>query len=101
MTQPETVENCEKNTGLVIAETFETISSETVPAVLVANHGPFVWGHTPQEAVYHAVIVEFLAKLEIHTVRLNPDAPRPPRHLIEKHYLRKHGDGAYHGQQKI
>lgn len=101
MTRAETVENYEKNTGLVIAETFGTISPEEVPAVLVANHGPFVWGHSPQEAVYHAVIVEFLAKLEIHTERLNQDAPRPPRHLIEKHYLRKHGVGAYYGQQKM
>jgi hypothetical protein len=30
---------------------------------------------------------------------LNPDAPRPARHLIEKHYLRKHGADAYYGQR--
>ena len=99
MTQAETVEKYEKNTGLVIVETFKKLDPRQIPAVLVANHGPFVWGSDPQDAVHNAVIVEFLAKLELHARQLNPDAPRPPRHLIKKHYLRKHGANAYYGQR--
>jgi L-ribulose-5-phosphate 4-epimerase len=99
MTEAETLADYEKNTGLVITETFTQLDPQKIPAVLVANHGPFVWGSDPQEAVHHAVIVEYLAKLELHVRQLNPDAPRPPRHLIEKHYLRKHGPKAYYGQR--
>jgi L-ribulose-5-phosphate 4-epimerase len=98
MTEAEVASDYEKNTGLVIAETFKKLDPQQIPAVLVANHGPFAWGADPRKAVHHAVIVEYLAKLELHVRRLNPDAPRPPRHLIEKHYLRKHGAGAYYGQ---
>jgi L-ribulose-5-phosphate 4-epimerase len=100
LSRKETIENYEKNTGLVIIETFETLNPEEIPAVLVANHGPFVWGRDPQDAVFHAVIVEYLAKMEIHTRLLNPEAPRPPQYLVDKHYQRKHGANAYYGQQK-
>ena len=100
MSRAETAKDYEKNTGLVITETFENINPEQIPAVLVANHGPFAWGQNPDQAVYHAVIVEFLAKMEVHVRHLNPEAPRPPQHLIEKHYLRKHGHNAYYGQRK-
>ena len=96
----ETTENYERNTGLVIVETFRTLNSEEIPAVLVANHGPFVWDRNPRDAVHHAIIVEFLAKMEIHTRGLNPEAPRPPQCLVDKHYRRKHGADAYYGQQK-
>jgi L-ribulose-5-phosphate 4-epimerase len=100
MSRTEISKDYEKNTGLVIAEAFENLNPAEIPAVLVANHGPFVWGATPRDAVHHAVIVEFLAKMEVHTNRLNPAAPRPPQYLVEKHYLRKHGANAYYGQQK-
>ena len=100
MSRTETSKDYEKNTGLVIAEAFENLNPAEIPAVLVANHGPFVWGPNPRDAVHHAVIVEFLAKMEVHTNRLNPTAPRPPQYLVEKHYRRKHGANAYYGQQK-
>ena len=100
MSRTETSKDYEKNTGLVIVETFRRLNSEEIPAVLVANHGPFVWGRNPQDAVHHAIIVEFLAKMEIHTKGLNPEAPRPPQCLVDTHYRRKHGAGAYYGQQK-
>lgn len=100
LNRKETTENYEKNTGRVIVETFKVLNPTEIPAVLVANHGPFIWGKDPHQAVYHALIVEFLAKLEVHARQLNPQAPRPARHLIEKHYLRKHGQNAYYGQQK-
>lgn len=99
MTAAETVADYEKNTGLVITGTFKQLDPQEIPAVLVAHHGPFIWGSDPLEAVHNAVIVEFLAKLELHARQLNAEAPRPPRHLIEKHYLRKHGAGAYYGQR--
>lgn len=99
MTEAETATDYEKNTGRVITEIFKKLDPQKIPAVLVANHGPFVWGVDPLEAVHHAVIVEYLAKLELHVRQLNPDAPRPRQHLIAKHYLRKHGGGAYYGQR--
>ena len=101
LTKKETAENYEKNAGLVIVETFSTRNPEEIPAVLVANHGPFVWGRDPFDAVHNAVIIEFLAKIETHSRQLNPKAPRPPHHLIEKHYLRKHGAKAYYGQRIV
>lgn len=88
-----------KASGLVITETFKKLNPQKIPAVLVANHGPFVWGHSPLDAVHHAVIVEYLTKLELHVRQLNPDAPQPSQHLIEKHYLRKNGEEAYYGQR--
>ena len=69
MTSAETIEDYEKNTGHVITETFKDLNPEEIPAVLVANHGPFVWGKNPAKAVYHAVIVEFLAKVQVHASR--------------------------------
>lgn len=98
MTKAETIESYEKNSGLLIAETFEKLSPAEISAVLVANHGPFVWGCDPMEAVHLSVVVEYLAKMEVHTRRLNPDVSRPQQHLVEKHYLRKHGPDAYYGQ---
>ena len=96
----ETIENYEKNTGFVIVETFRSVNPVEIPAVLVANHGPFVWGRNSGDAVHNAIIVEFLAKMEIHTRGLNPQAPRPPQCLVDKHYRRKHGADAYYGQPK-
>ena len=100
MTKAETSENYEKNAGLLIAETFEKRNPEEISAVLVANHGPFVWGGDPMEAVHLSVVVEYLAKMEVHTRLLNPDVSRPQPHLVEKHYRRKHGPDAYYGQEK-
>jgi L-ribulose-5-phosphate 4-epimerase len=100
MSRAETSKDYEKNTGLVITEAFTNLNPEEIPAVLVANHGPFVWGLNSRDAVHHAIIVEFLAKLEIHTRGLNPEAPRPPQCLVDKHYRRKHGAEAYYGQIK-
>lgn len=98
LTREEVAGDYETNTGKVIVETFGEHDARRVPAVLVANHGPFVWGADPAEAVYHAVILEHLAGMERDMRVLNPDAPRPPASLIDKHYLRKHGEDAYYGQ---
>jgi L-ribulose-5-phosphate 4-epimerase len=100
LTRDEVDEDYERNTGRVIVETFRDrgLSSEEVPAVLVANHGPFTWGADAQAAVEHARMLEYLARMEVARLALAPDAPPPERFLIDKHYRRKHGTEAYYGQ---
>jgi len=90
----------EAKTGLVIVETFGAggISPEEVPAVLVANHGPFTWGRSAMEAVDRSRVLEFLARIECTLRTVAPDAQRPAEALINKHFLRKHGPGTYYGQ---
>lgn len=91
----------EKNTGLVIVETFAAgLSPLDVQAVLVANHGPFVWGADAAKAIEHATVLEYLARLEWRVRTMAPDAAAPAAWLIDKHYLRKHGPGAYYGQRR-
>jgi L-ribulose-5-phosphate 4-epimerase len=101
MTEAEVVSDYERNTGLVIVETFRTLglSPVDVPAALVANHGPFVWADDPMHAVEVARVLEFLARVNLSARMLNPAEPAPDRFLIDKHYLRKHGAQAYYGQQ--
>ena len=89
----------EKNTGLVIAETFQGKDPLAVPGVLVKGHGPFPWGKNAAESVYHAVVLDKVAEMALHTLSLSPAAPRVPQHLLDKHYFRKHGANAYYGQK--
>ena len=89
----------EKNTGLVIAETFQGKDPLAVPGVLVKGHGPFTWGKNAAESVYHAVVLDKVAEMALHTLSLSPAAPRVPQHLLDKHYFRKHGADAYYGQK--
>jgi len=100
LTEGEVSGDYERNTGLVITETFREagLSPEEVAAVLVASHGPFTWGRDAHEAVENARILEYLARMEIHARLVAPDARRPDAFLIDKHYLRKHGKSAYYGQ---
>jgi L-ribulose-5-phosphate 4-epimerase len=101
LTRQEVEREYERNTGLVIVETFRKgrCSPEEIPAVLVAGHGPFTWGASPAAAVEHARVLEYLARME-RTVRLlSPDAPGLEPYLVDKHYLRKHGKAAYYGQR--
>jgi L-ribulose-5-phosphate 4-epimerase len=90
----------EHETGMVMIRRFEEegIDPMQVPAVLVAGHGPFTWGATVEKAVYHSVVLEECARMGLHTVRLNPEAAGISQALLDKHYLRKHGAGAYYGQ---
>jgi L-ribulose-5-phosphate 4-epimerase len=90
----------ERHTGLAIVEAFRHggIDPREVPAVLVAHHAPFAWGADPAQAIEHARVLEFVARLDWRGRTMAPDAPRPDRHLIDKHYLRKHGPRAYYGQ---
>jgi L-ribulose-5-phosphate 4-epimerase len=97
----EVEQDYEANTGLVIVECFKEqgISPDEVQAVLVANHGPFAWGPTAAAAIENARVLEYLARLEWRVLAIAPDAPRPDRFLVDKHYLRKHGASAYYGQK--
>jgi L-ribulose-5-phosphate 4-epimerase len=89
----------EANTGHVIVETFKKLNPLEHPAVLVASHGPFCWGKDVRDAVYHAITLEFVARLAGETLRLNPETKPMPSELLDKHFLRKHGPKAYYGQK--
>lgn len=94
----EVEQDYEKHTGLVIAEAFAGTDPMRVPGVLVANHGPFTWGADPFDAVEHARVLEYVARLEWRILAAAPNAVPPERFLIDKHFNRKHGPGAYYGQ---
>ena len=90
----------EKETGLVIKETFDGKDPDAIPAVLVHSHGPFTWGIDPMDAVHNAVVLEEIAFMNFHTLMLEPALPSVQQELLDKHYLRKHGANAYYGQVK-
>ena len=95
--------NYEEETGNVIVSTFKKLNPVHTPAVLVKNHGPFTWGKDAAEAVYHAVVLEEVAKMNFisktlyGTLDFKPSIKKAP---IEKHFSRKHGPDAYYGQKK-
>ena len=101
LTPEEIDEDYEKNTGKVIIETFQNrgIDPVHVPGVLCASHGPFTWGKDAAQAVYHAVVLEEVAKMAILTLTIDPDAQPAPQHVLDKHFMRKHGPNAYYGQK--
>lgn len=101
LTQDEVMGAYEKNTGLVIIEMFEQrmIDPTYTPAVLCANHGPFTWGKDAKEAVYHAVVLEEVAKMAKLTEQTNQQAGQAPEYVVKKHFYRKHGENAYYGQK--
>ena len=90
----------EANTGDVIVETFKKLKYDPTqhPAVLVASHGPFTWGKDVHDAVHNASVLEFIAKLNSETLRINPKAKPMQSVLLSKHFLRKHGANATYGQ---
>lgn len=98
MTEEEIQGEYEKETGNVIIETFQGVDPMTIPAVLVYSHGPFTWGKDPVEAVHNAVVLEEVAFMDWHALVLNPAQGPMQQALLNKHYLRKHGPGAYYGQ---
>lgn len=99
LTEKEIKEAYELNTGNVIVETIGESDPMAIPAILVCNHGPFAWGTTPAEAVYHAVVLEKVAEMAAITLSINPNARRESQYILDKHYNRKHGAGAYYGQK--
>ncbi len=90
----------EANTGAVIVETFTArqLDPLAIPGCVISQHAPFAWGATVEKAVYHAAVLERLARMAVHTTILNARPPALPKHLLDRHYLRKHGKDAYYGQ---
>ena len=99
----EELKNYEWNTGVLIADLFEErkLDPMAVPCVLCKNHGPFTWGKDAHEAVHNAVVLEEVAKMAARCEMINPDVKEAPQCLQDKHYLRKHGPGAYYGQGNL
>lgn len=100
MTEDEIKDSYELNTGKVVVEEFENrkIDPNQMPGVLVHSHGPFTWGKDPFDAVHNSVVLDTLAKMALKTISINGDVGSMQRELLDKHFLRKHGPGAYYGQ---
>ena len=100
LTTEEIQEAYEWNTGVVIAEHFHSNGLDPLhlPGVMLSYHAPFAWGTTVAKAVENAVIMEEVAGLALQTEALNPNATTTPQAILDKHFLRKHGKGAYYGQ---
>ena len=100
LTKNEVEYDYEKNTGLVILEELEkrNIQPLSVPGILVASHGPFSWGKDAKNAVHNAVVLEEVAKMNFISKSLNPNVSNINDYILDKHYLRKHGENAYYGQ---
>lgn len=88
----------EANTGVAILGTFEGLDPMSIPAVVVANHGPFAWGLDVREAAENAWMLEAAARIAYFTVGVNPIASGIGKTLHDRHFLRKHGKQAYYGQ---
>jgi len=92
--------NYEWNTGQAIVRRMADLDPTEVPAVLVAGHAPFCWAASAGEAVELAAVLEEVARIAYHTIVLNPQVEPLPAALRDKHFLRKHGAGAYYGQKR-
>ncbi len=99
MTDEEIQNEYEANTGHVIVEAFKERSPLSCPAVLVASHGPFAWGKTAADAVHNALVLEHVVRLAGETLRIFPSTAPMQQVLLNKHFSRKHGPGAYYGQE--
>ncbi|MBI9011430.1 MAG: L-ribulose-5-phosphate 4-epimerase [Clostridiales bacterium] len=100
LTKEEIKTNYELNTGKVIIETLvkKNYKPLEMPGIIVSNHGPFTWGESAMDAVHNAKVVEEVCKMAFRTEKLNQTVKKIDDHLLDKHYLRKHGKNAYYGQ---
>ncbi len=99
LTNEEIENDYEKNTGIVIVESFKELDNNALPGVLVFGHAPFAWGKDADDAVHNAVVLEEVAKMAYKTQVLG-NTTTIDKYLLDKHYLRKHGKDAYYGQKK-
>lgn len=101
LTEFQTRGDYERETGRVIVECFERGNWDPLemPAILVASHGPFAWGDSVEAAVHHAAVLEQVAHMAFLTLQLDTTLHDMPPYLLEKHFSRKHGPGAYYGQR--
>jgi L-ribulose-5-phosphate 4-epimerase len=100
LTKREVEKDYELNTGRVIIERFRKLDPAAVPGVLVAGHAPFAWGNNAGDAVKNNLILERVARMALYSLELNPKLKSLPKHIMDKHYQRKHGPGSYYGQKK-
>ena len=102
LTAEELAADYEKATGTVIVEIFRRrgLDPAAMPGVLCRGHGPFAWGKNAEQALYHASVLEEVARLALLTVQIDPHAAPVPQCLLDKHYTRKHGPNAYYGQEE-
>lgn len=100
LTSDEIAGEYELETGKLICETFRHIDPMSIPAVLVNSHGPFTWGKDAAKSVEHAIILEEVAMMAWHTMKMNEYASFQ-QDLADKHYFRKHGPDAYYGQKGL
>lgn len=98
LTKEEIEGEYELETGKVIVERFKELNPDFIPGVLVNNHGPFCWGKDANEAVHNSVVMEEVAKMTFRTMQLN-SGTNMDQVLLDKHFLRKHGEDAYYGQK--
>jgi len=98
MPEKEIAGEYEANTGMAIVRAFKKKDPMAVPAVLVANHGPFAWGSDPRAATENAWMLEVVARMAYRTIEINADAGAIAKALHDRHFLRKHGKKAYYGQ---
>jgi len=100
LTAGEVQSDYEWETGNVIVERFRDLDPLEISAVLVKNHGPFVWGPNGKKAVEYAFALEIIAEMAMKAIQLNPNVEPVPPYLLDKHFKRKHGAGAYYGQPR-
>mgnify|MGYP003601571652 FL=1 len=102
LTQAEIDRGYEEETGNAIVETFRErgIKPMEVPGVLLHGHGPFTWAKDAKGAVLNAVVLDEVCKTNLFARQLNAFAEELPQRILDKHYLRKHGENAYYGQKK-
>jgi L-ribulose-5-phosphate 4-epimerase len=95
--------NYELETGNLIVETLKqrSLNPAHVNMVLAAGHGPFTWGNSALQAVYHGAVLEEVCKMALLTLSLDPLTKPLPEHIIRKHWERKHGPDAYYGQKTV
>ena len=98
-TGEEIAHDYETHIGNIIVARFKTLDPDAIPGVLAAGHGPFTWGPSPKKAVENAVALEAVAQMASIAFSLNPVLAPLPQALLDKHYSRKHGPGAYYGQK--
>ena len=99
MTDEQIQRDYEQETGVQITDCFTDRTPDEVPMVVVAGHAPFTWGENAAHAVYHAVVLEEIARMAYLTRTLSPSREPLNQEIIDKHYRRKHGKDAYYGQQ--
>jgi L-ribulose-5-phosphate 4-epimerase len=100
LTAAEIASAYEWETGSVILERFQSAGLDPLdcPAVLVNRHAPFTWGPTVAKAVEVAVATECCAHMALMALQLDPALTPIEPELLNKHFKRKHGPGAYYGQ---